>query len=625
MPGLVGLTSNNTEKQDFIKYLDNMVNLMKHESYYVVDRKINGNIGLGSIDLNKGEFISNLIEDDRFILGFTGQVYDQEALHSRVSDNGTEPMDLLHLLLKIYRKFGAEGLCGLNGLYVAAVWNKKEKRLQIINDRYGFKKMYYWHGRDKFVFASEYKTICWFPDFPKKIDEFAFANLMSYGYVLEDRTLFEDIKLLPPASILTVQSNNLTINKYWDYSFYEEGDPRLSEDEYIDAFAEKLTRAVEKRVKGLDRLALSLSGGLDSRTMAAVLYRLNKSDCVKAFSFGPGHCYDVRFGKKIAQKLGFQFESTEIQPDFIQKHAREFQYLSEGMRSCDWAWQIHYQKRAFLKDNMHTVLGGFLGDAICAPRASWTRLINVHDDETAIDRAYKIHIDSFNEVEMARYLNPEIYKKVKNYNFEVLRETYLNAPTTNILNKARYANLHQRQRRSTYGFVDYSEFHVNRISPFIDSEFVDFLLHVPPELKVKQSLYKKMLIKHFPEVVKIGHSETGIPIKPSRWQEGMHWRKEQYKNLLSKIGITSRIDRVNYIEADEALRTGSRQFMLDVFSKSPILKDFFHENNFNNLVSDFLRNNSVGYEKICYPLSFLLWADIFVNEEKNGLCDSKSS
>jgi len=619
MPGLVGLMSANRGNQDVIKYLDNMVNLLKHESYHILDKKINNGIGIGSIDLNKGDFTSKIIENDNFILGFSGQIYDQEALHTRVSDNGIEPMDLLHLLLKIYREFGAEGLCGLNGIYVAAVWDKRTRRLQIINDRYGFKRLYYWHGRDKFVFASEYKAICWFPDFTKKIDEFAFANLMSYGYVLEDRTLFEDIKLLPPASILTVQSNNLTINKYWDYSFYEEWELRLSEDEYIDAFAEKLTRAVEKRVKGIDRLALTLSGGLDSRTMAAVLYRLNMSDCVKAFSFGSGHCYDVRFGEKIAKKLGFQFESTEIQPDFIYKHAREFQYLSEGMRSCDWAWQIDYQRSAFLKDNMDTVLSGFLGDALCAPRGSWTCLINVHDDETAIRRTYNVHVDSFSDDELKHYLNYNIFKNVKDYNFEIIKKTYLNAPTTNIFNKARYVNLHQRQRRSTYGFVDYSEFYVNRISPFIDNEFVDFILHVPTNLKVNQSLYKKMLIKHFPEVVKIGYSETGIPIKPSTWQEGMHWRKERYKKLLLKIGITTRSYHNDYIETGKALRTSSRQFMLDIFSKSHILNEFFNPQEFNNLVSDFLQKGSVGYERVCFPMTFLLWADIFVN--KNNVQD----
>lgn len=475
------------------------------------------------------------------------------------------------------------------------------------------------------MFASEYKAICCFPDFTKKIDEFAFTNLMSYGYVLEDRTLFEDIKLLPPASILTVQNNNLTISKYWDYSFYEEGELRLSEDEYIDAFAEKLMRAVEKRVKGIDRLALSLSGGLDSRTMAAVLYRLNMSDRIKAFSFGPSHCYDVCFGRKIARTLGFQFESTEIKPDFIHKYAREFQYLNEGMRSCDWAWQAIVKKEAFLRNNLGIALSGFWGDALCAPRASWTRLLNVRDDEAAIDRTYKVHIDSFDDKEIARYLNSDVYGKVKNYNFEIIRKTYHNAPTNNIFNKARYVNLHQRQRRSTYVFVDCNQMFTANLTPFADNEFVDFILHVPAELKIKQSLYKKMLIRHFPEVVKIGYSETGIPMKPSKWQAGMHWRKERYKSLLTKIGVKIGRDHHEYIDTGNALRTASRQFMLDIFSKSRLAKDFFNISNFNNLVSEFLQNNSMRYEKLCYPLSFLLWADIFANEEKNGLDNSKSS
>ncbi len=476
MPGLVGLASSSIEKQDLTKYLEKMVNLLKHEKYYSEDKKVDRDISIGSINLNKGDFISRVVENDNIILGFSGQIYNQDELYASVSGNGSGQMSLSHLLLNIYKQFGAEGLCGLNGIYVAAVWDKRTRILQIINDRYGFKRLYYWHGRDKFVFASEYKAICLFNDFPKQIDEFAFANLMSYGYVLEDRTLFKDIKLLPPASILTVQNNNLAICKYWDYSFYEEGENRLSEDEYIDAFAEKLMRAVEKRVKGVDRLALSLSGGLDSRAMAAALYKLNMSCRVKAFSFGSSHCYDVQFGKKIARTMGFQFESTEIKPDFIHKHAREFQYLIEGMRSCDWTWQATVKKEAFLRNNLGTALSGFWGDALCAPRESWTRLLNICDDATAIDRTYKVHIDSFDDEETAHYLNPKIYEKIKNYNFETLRKTYLNAPTNNILNKARYVNLHQRQRRSTYVFVDCNQMFSANLTPFADNEFVDFIL-----------------------------------------------------------------------------------------------------------------------------------------------------
>ncbi len=113
-------------------------------------------------------------------------------------------------------------------------------------------------------------------------------------------------------------------------------------------------------------------------------------------------------------------------------------------------------------------------------------------------------------------------------------------------------------------------------------------------------------------------------MKPSKWQAGMHWRKERYKSLLTKIGVNLGHGQHEYIDTGNALRTASKQFMIDIFSKSRLAKDFFNITNFNNLVSEFLQNNSVRYEKLCYPLSFLLWADIFLSEEKNGFQNSNN-
>jgi hypothetical protein len=612
MPGIVGIITFKAPLAPLVATVSKMADLLMHEDYYVVGKKVDSNIGIGSIDLGKGDFVSRVIEEDSYILGFTGQIYDQEVLTERISDDVKQPIDLPNLLLKIFKRYGPEGLSGLNGLYVVIIWDKESRKLHIVNDRYGFRKLYYWSSHDKFVFASEYKAISWFPDFSKKIDEFAFANLMSFGYVLDDRTLFENIKLLPPASIAVVQDAAFSIKKYWDYSFYEEGEARLSEDEYIDGFAEKLTNAVKKRVQGVDRLAIPLSGGLDSRTMAAVLHKLNMVDYVKAYSHGHRHCYDVRFGKQIAKKLGFAHETIEIKPDFIEKYSKSFQYLSEGMAACDWAWRIDDQKRIISKDNINAVLTGFLGDVLCRLYMSEKGLSGANNED-AVRTIYKTHTDSFNDEEIAYYLNQNLYAKIKGQNFEVIRETYYNATTDSILNRARYVNLHQRQRRFTSTLLDHYEFFANTVSPFIENEFVDFILHVPAELQVKQSLYKKMLIRHFPKVVKIGHSDSGIPIKPSWWQEGLQWRLHKYGQLLKKLPFISyfKHNYGDYRHTETALRTDSRQFVIETFQNSAAKRAFFIVERVDDLVQKFLRSNSNDYEKVCYPLTFLVWADVF--------------
>ncbi|MCK4824747.1 hypothetical protein KA005_53840, partial [bacterium] len=215
--------------------------------------------------------------------------------------------------------------------------------------------------------------------------------------------------------------------------------------------------------------------------------------------------------------------------------------------------------------------------------------------------------------ESERYLNPNVFAKVKGHNFRIIKQTYYMAPTNNILNRARYVNLNQRQRRFTSTLLDHYEFFADTLSPFVDNEFVDFILHVPPELQLNQSLYKKMLIRHFPGVVKIGHSDTGIPIKPSRWQAGLKWRMDRHKDLLKKVsfGLYGKHDYNDYRHTAYALRTASRKFMLNTFDNIKLKEAFFNVGRFDDLVANFLRSNSEMYERTCYPLTFFVWADVF--------------
>ena len=614
MPGLTGILYREVNTDNIYTSVDNMITLLLHEDYYVTDRKVDKHFALGSIDLNKGDFISRVIENDSYILGFTGQVYDQEVLLEKISGDSKKAIDLPNLLLNLYKRYGPEGLAGLNGLYVAVIWDKKARRLHIVNDRYGFRKLYYWNAGNKFVFASEYKAISWFPDFPKKIDEFAFANLMTFGYVLDDRTLFEDIKLLPPASIAIVQNGNFSIRKYWDYSFYEEGDPRLSEDEYIDALAEKLTTAVQKRVNGVNRLALPLSGGLDSRTMAAVLYRLNSVDYIKAYSHGHRHCYDVRFGRQIAKKLGYQHEYIFIPPDIFKRYAEGFVYLSEGMVNCEYSRRMLYRD-IFRRDNNFLVMSGFLGDSVCGGVFKYLEedlYVNVPE------RIYSLHVEAFNEDELSRILKKTTWKRIKGYNLETIRKSLSNITHNNSFYQNRYANLYQRQRRFTSTLLDHYEFFGNSLAPFVDNDLVDFAIKVPLSLIKKSLLYEKMLIRHFPNVSRIGYSKTGMPIMPSRWQEGLHWRINKYKSIILKTSIGKKLNH-NYEENfhyDESLR-GESSNLLEVLNENEYLSELINLEQLKKIKSDFMTYREDNFSNMFVLITFCLWSRLFLSNKNS--------
>ncbi|MDY7035597.1 MAG: hypothetical protein SV375_05460, partial [Thermodesulfobacteriota bacterium] len=244
---------------------------------------------------------------------------------------------------------------------------------------------------------------------------------------------------------------------------------------------------------------------------------------------------------------------------------------------------------------------------------SWKGLLNVDKDDEAIYRIYRRHIDAFNEDDLKYYLKKHLYEKIKGHNLRIIERTYYNAPTNSILNKARYINLKQRQRKFTSTMVDHFNLFCCEISPFVDNDFVDFILHVPVQLQVEHHLYKKMLSRHFQDVMRIGWSETGLPLSPNRFQAGLKWRMKKHSDFFKKItfGLYGRHDYKDYRHTANALRTKSREFMITTIRKYNLNHEFFNEESFNHLIRSFLNSRSNAYEKICFPLTFYTWSDVF--------------
>ena len=97
---------------------------------------------------------------------------------------------------------GTAALQGLNGDYLIAVWEKASRRLTIINDRLGLRRLYYWVSGNRLAFAPSLLAFTALPGFPQTIDECALADYLATGHHLDGRTWYSAVRLLLPASVL---------------------------------------------------------------------------------------------------------------------------------------------------------------------------------------------------------------------------------------------------------------------------------------------------------------------------------------------------------------------------------------------------------------------------------------
>jgi len=168
-------------------------------------------------------------------------------------------------ILQTYEKWGDDCVQHLLGDFAFAICDDRRKRIFCARDHFGVKPFFYTHTADSFNFSSTLNEL----KASKTLNEIAIGDYLLFG-VNQDQstTVFKDIQRLPPGHTLTVENNQIKIQRYWTPSIPTEirfRDP----DSYVERFSELLSQAIKDRLR-TDRVAISMSGGLDSTSLAAI-------------------------------------------------------------------------------------------------------------------------------------------------------------------------------------------------------------------------------------------------------------------------------------------------------------------------------------------------------------------
>ncbi|MEN3326586.1 MAG: hypothetical protein V7638_1393 [Acidobacteriota bacterium] len=172
-------------------------------------------------------------------------------------------------ILDAYEKWGDDCVKHLNGDFAFAIWDERRQRYFCARDHFGVKPFYFTHIDNEFAFSSSLNDLRLNPRVSNTLNEIAVGDYLLFG-VNQDlsTTIFKDIQRLKPGHTLTVENGSITIKPYWSPEPSTEvrfRDPSC----YVDRFSELLTLAVKDRID-TDRVAISMSGGLDSTSLAAL-------------------------------------------------------------------------------------------------------------------------------------------------------------------------------------------------------------------------------------------------------------------------------------------------------------------------------------------------------------------
>ncbi len=268
--------------------LDSMQRCMSHRGpdengTYVDDNISLGNNRLSIVGLGNGKQpIHN--EDETVQVVYNGEIFNykgikkdlQEKGHDFYTDADTE------ILVHLYEEEGIEMVKRLRGMFVFALWDEEKEKLFLARDRMGQKPLHYTETSQGLVFASEIKSILEHHEVEPGVDQQALSDYLTFQYVPSPLTMFEDIKSLPPATIMEVSEEGRSFRQYWDFNFSGQ---ITNENEAVRKLRNRLKESVEMRTMSDVPISAYLSGGLDSSTVVGILSEI-RDDPVTTFSVG---------------------------------------------------------------------------------------------------------------------------------------------------------------------------------------------------------------------------------------------------------------------------------------------------------------------------------------------------
>jgi asparagine synthase (glutamine-hydrolysing) len=182
-------------------------------------------------------------------------------VHEGVTDAG--------LILHAYHAWGECCVQHLIGDFAFAIWDGKRQALFCARDHFGVKPFYYAQIRTAFVFSNTLNCVRRYPGVTERLNDQAVADFLLFDTNQDPATtFFQDVQRLPPAHCLTVADGKLVVTRHWTLPAESEL-LRLRPAEVIERFKELLGTAVADRLR-TDRVGVSMSGGLDSASIAAV-------------------------------------------------------------------------------------------------------------------------------------------------------------------------------------------------------------------------------------------------------------------------------------------------------------------------------------------------------------------
>ena len=216
-------------------------------------------------------------------------------------------------------------------------------------------------------------------------------------------------------------------------------------------------------------------------------------------------------------------------------------------------------------------------------------------------------------------LSLKIQQYLNHFSDDILINSDINLP----FNRYNYYFLKQRKRRfSIFGPIILRT-KVETRFPFYENEIMDFILTVPPVLRVNDYLFKKTIITLFPHLLSVPYQKTGLPLNAGNLNLKAHEKIERVKALINSgvrrtIGYESVFkDHSNYADYNNWMRNDKklREYIYNILLDNRTLeRPYFNQEYIKKIIDLHMSGKKNNFELIGRLLTFELWNRQFIDK-----------
>ena len=544
MCGITGYI-NLDKKPAEMQILKSMTDVIAHRGPDDEGHWLEGNVAIGHrrlsiIDLSCAGKQPMVSSDNRFILSYNGEIYNFKEIREELKRKGYifKSNSDSEVVLYAIAHWREKAFIRFNGMFALAFWDNKKKEMLLARDRYGIKPFYYAIQNNIFCFGSEQKAILKNPAINKNIDNAGLIEYFTFQNIFSNRTLIEDIKLLPAghhASIdLKHKNPNLNIKEYWDYNF-EEPSNKIDTLEYTEELNRLFINAVDRQLISDVEIGAYLSGGMDSGAITAVA--AGKMPNLKSFTCG--------FDLSSASGVELSFDERERAEAMSAKFKTEHYNIvlkSGDMERCmnDLVYTLeeprvgqsypNYYAAKLASKFVKVVLSGAGGDELFAGYPwRYYRNINNSNFDSYIDNYYSYWQRLLSNTEFKSVFNSLVSDNYDgSFTRDIFRDIFPKA-NAELTRPEDYINhsLYLESKTFLHGLfviedkISMSHGLETRV-PFMDNDLVDFAMKCPVNLK----------LNNMQNIINVDENISGN--KTSDYFQRTNDGKQILRNMMSK-------------------------------------------------------------------------------------------